>query len=144
MTPLKTLVRKTAIAAAIALLGLATACSKPADAPKTQASSQLGVGHQSASKLGDLSEFQGIAQDVSGLVAQGDLALAKVRIKDLELAWDDAEAGIKPRAAADWHVLDDAIDRSLSALRASNPQQGDCKLAMDALLKTFATLQGKG
>lgn len=143
MPRLHSLVRKTAVACAIALIGLATACSKSTDTPASAASSQLGAGQNTVSKLGDLSEFQSIAQDVTGLVNQGDLALAKLRIKDLELAWDGAEAGLKPRAAADWHVLDDAIDQSLSALRASSPQQANCKAAMDALLKTFNRLQGK-
>ncbi|MDD2049404.1 hypothetical protein NPS47_17795 [Pseudomonas putida] len=113
-------------------------CSK-ADEP-TQAAAGIG----NATKLGDLTPFRSIAQDVAGKVDAQDLAGAKARIKDLEQSWDDAEAGIKPRAAADWHRLDKAIDHSLDALRASQPQQTTCKSAMDDLLKTFDALQGRG
>jgi uncharacterized membrane-anchored protein len=93
-------------------------------------------------RLGDLSRFAAIATDVQARVANNDLRGGKTRVKDLEVAWDDAEAGLKPRNSGSWHQLDDEIDAVLTSLRAGTPDQSDCSTTIAALVTTFNKFDG--
>lgn len=86
------------------------------------------------SGLGDLSAFGAIVADVQKIAAKGDLPGAKTRIKDFEIAWDQAEAGLKPMDPARWSMIDEAADAALTALRAKTPDPA-------AVGETLAALQ---
>jgi hypothetical protein len=47
-----------------------------------------------------------------------------------------------PLAAAEWHLLDKAIDRAPNGLRADEPDATPCKRALRVPLRTFDGLGG--
>lgn len=94
-----------------------------------------------APSLGDLARFTTIIADVQASAAKGDLAAAKARIKDLEIAWDDNETGLKPMDPAHWGLIDEAADGALTALRTGTP---DPTHVTETLVSLQAELQDAG
>jgi hypothetical protein len=93
-----------------------------------------GPGAAAGSPLGDLTAFRVITQDTLNLVNGGSQSAATTRVTDLETAWDNAEARLKPRDPAAWTVIDDKIDTVLRKLRASTPHPDEEKAALGDLL----------
>ena len=90
------------------------------------------------SASGRLSNLSSAIVDAKALVNEGDLADAKVRIKELDASWDGAAAGLTCRSAARSRVVDRAIDRGLDralfALRPRAPNAAMCEKALVDLL----------
>ena len=126
----------------LALAGLHTPATSAAAGTAPGASTSGGPAVHPTTALGDLSRFSAIVTSVQGKVAQNDLAGAKTNVKDLELAWDSAEAGLKPRDPKAWAQIDGEIDPVLSSLRAGHPTQAECAANLDTLAKTLNAFDG--
>ena len=94
-----------------------------------------------SSSLGDLSQFKTIITDVQASAAKGDLAAAEKRATDFEVAWDDAQAKLRPLDSAAWGAIDDAADATFKALRTTAP---DAQTVTAALATLAATLDNSG
>ena len=90
-----------------------------------------------AASLGDLTSFASIITDVQGIAAKGDLAAAKTRIKDFEIAWDGAEAGLKPMDPTHWGMIDEAADGAFTAIREKTPDPAAVNETLAALQATL-------
>lgn len=91
-----------------------------------------------ANPLGDLSAMAAIVTDVQGIAKTGDLPGAKARIADLETAWDDGEATLRPKDPEAWGRVDAAIDGALSALRAGTPDPAEVDTTLSAVQAILA------
>lgn len=90
--------------------------------------------------LGDLTPFIKIAEDSRKLVKANDFLNAKLRIKDLETAWDVAQDKLRAMSPKDWTSVDLAIDHVLSKMRASKPDTDACIKALNVFITKSKSL----
>ncbi len=102
-------------------------------AAPSSATASLSTGHG----LGDLSSYKAIAQDTLKIVNAKDITTARTRIRDLEVAWDNAEADMRPRDETNWTTFDVAIDDALAAVRTPNADNAECVKTLQALIAAF-------
>ncbi|MEO7588614.1 MAG: hypothetical protein ABIS84_11375 [Arachnia sp.] len=138
------------VAVAAAMLGPvvnpAAAATAPADSqsgPVTAGKPATGIEADATSPLGDLRPFAILVDDVAAKVSAGDIPGGTARVKDLEVAWDSAEAAIKPASPDDWHLMDSAVDDVLTSLRAGQPSASDVTSALTNLQTVIGTLDQK-
>ena len=86
------------------------------------------------SRLGDSFVLPAIAHSALQSVDTGDQAGATARARDLEIAWDDAEARLKPRDKAAWTAVDGKIDKVLREIRAASPDPAGEQAALGSLI----------
>ena len=98
------------------------------------------VSATSTSPLGDLSSFRKITEDTLNLVLKGNLSGATSRVKDLEVAWDNAQAQLKGMNPSKWSVVDQSIDTVLQQLRAGSPNPVTCRTSLESLISTLDAL----
>ena len=90
--------------------------------------------------IGDTSAFTTIITDVQALADKGDIAAAKTRVKDFEIAWDENAKGLRPMDPTTWDSIDGAADKALKSVRAGTPDPALIKVAL-AALQTSLTAQ---
>jgi hypothetical protein len=107
---------------------------QPADTSTTTPSTSTALSSSAhLSKLGDLSVFKTITQDMLNFVNANNMSGASNRANDLEYEWDNAQARLKPKDGAKWTEIDRAIDKVLREVRAVNPNQQTSKAALETL-----------
>ena len=119
------------LVAAIFTSGLVNSGRVMADEVKTAAVSSMPRFVYSAAET---AEFTKLAKETLDALAAGKQTEMVAKLTDLETAWDDKEAVLKPKNEATWTALDKTLDKAISALRSSHANPAKGKVALDNLL----------
>jgi uncharacterized membrane-anchored protein len=105
-----------------------------------QLRNQAAASVSATAPLGDLSAFKTIAADMLRLVRAGDAAGARSRADDLETAWDNGQAVLRPMNPEKWTLMDTAIDDVLRKVRSVKQNAGESRASLDAFITVMRTL----
>ena len=97
----------------------------------------------SAKPLGDLSAFRKIAEEMLQKVNAKDSPAAKSKAADLETAWDNAQAKLRPMNAEKWTQMDNAIDDVLKKARAAQPDATANAASINSLIAVINSLDNE-
>lgn len=87
-----------------------------------------------SNRLGDFASFTDLGQSVLSAVQAGDWVTANSHVNDLEFAWDNAQARLKPLNGAKWTQIDSDLDTVFREVRAVQPNQQHAQTALQTLL----------
>ncbi len=90
--------------------------------------------------LGDLTTFRTIAEDMLQKENAGDISGAKTRADDLETAWDNSQARLRPMNEEKWTQMDGAIDDVLTKVRARQPNPEVIKASLQSFISVMDNL----
>jgi hypothetical protein len=107
--------------------------------PQTQAPSSVST----TKPLGDLSAFRKVAEDMLRRVHAGDMSGAKSRAGDLETAWDNAQARLRPMNPEKWTLMDNAIDDVLKKVRSTQQNGAESGTSLESLIAVINALDNQ-
>ena len=68
------------------------------------------------------------------------MAGAKTRDGDLESAWDNAQARLRPRSLEKRTLMDNAIDDALEKIGSVQPKTPECAVSLESLITVINSL----
>ena len=79
--------------------------------------------------------FKALAKEAMAALDAGKNTEASAKLTELETAWDAKEKALKPKDPATWTLIDEALDKAISALRTGKTNLPKGKAALEDLIK---------
>jgi hypothetical protein len=82
----------------------------------------------------ETAEFIKLAKETLAALAAEKQTEMVAKLTDLETAWDEQEAVLKPKSESTWTLLDKTLDKGISALRSTHTNPAKGKVALENLI----------